>query len=249
MNYWLNRYERKLKAKSHTRDMKLKYPNEIKFSVTNSVIQPSDVNTMVTSKGYNTKVTLIRGTSEDSIIEDCGVLNFASYHNAGGKFLSGSSAQEESLCHRSFLFNVLNNERFNDEFYSKHDTNKGLYDSDLIISPKIIFDNSKSCTVVTCAAVNAKVAKGYGVSDTVIYYTMRDRIDKILYAFNQVGCKVLILGAFGCGVFENNCHMVASIFRDLLESEYAGCFKEVIFTIPDSKNYDIFENVFSEVLK
>ena len=248
MNYWINKDERKLQARRHTREMINKFSNEIKFSINSSIIQPSDVNTTIISKGYNTKVSLIGGTSEDSIIENCGVLNFASYHNAGGKFYSGSSAQEESLCHRSFLFNVLNDERFNDEFYSKHDTNKGLYDSDLIISPKIIFDSYKSCTVVTCAAVNAKVAKNCGVSDDTIYSTMKDRIDKILFAFTQVDCRIIILGAFGCGVFGNSSHMVASIFRDLLESKYFGCFEEVIFTIPDNENYSIFENVFSEVL-
>lgn len=32
-------------------------------------------------------------------------LNFASYKHPGGMFLKGSKAQEECLCHESFLFN------------------------------------------------------------------------------------------------------------------------------------------------
>ena len=34
-------------------------------------------------------------------------LNFASYKNPGGKFMDGSSAQEECLCHESILYEVL----------------------------------------------------------------------------------------------------------------------------------------------
>ena len=39
--------------------------------------------------------------------EKIAVLNFASYQNPGGKFLEGSSAQEESLCHASTLYECL----------------------------------------------------------------------------------------------------------------------------------------------
>lgn len=68
--------------------------------------------------------------------------------------------------------------------------------------------------------------------------------------------KVLILGAAGCGVFNNDPVLVSKIFFDLLKTKYNGYFDKVIFALytkdykglpspVGSKNFDVF----SETLK
>lgn len=68
-----------------------------------------------------------------------GVLNFASYKNPGGMYLEGSPAQEEALCHSSFLYNVLIFHK--DDFYKRHlkTLNRALYTSELLFTPDILF--------------------------------------------------------------------------------------------------------------
>lgn len=57
----------------------------------------------------NMKVEIIALDSVSAIFEEhadnqkMAVLNFASYKNPGGMFIKGSKAQEECLCHESFL--------------------------------------------------------------------------------------------------------------------------------------------------
>lgn len=77
------------------------------------------------------------------------ILNFASYKNAGGMFLQGSSAQEESLCHASFLYNVLS--EFKD-YYAWNDKhkNRALYENRALYSPDVVFTNDSVGTLCWC---------------------------------------------------------------------------------------------------
>ena len=89
------------------------------------------------------------------------------------------------------------------------------------------------------------------------------KIDSLLSAavlqsqnLNNNSEKVLILGAAGCGVFNNDPVLVSKIFHDLLKSKYNGYFDKVIFALytkdfkgqaspVGTKNFDVF----SETLK
>ena len=78
-------------------------------------------------------------------------------------------------------------------------------------------------------------------------FELEKRINFVLQiaAVNQV--KILILGAFGCGVFGQNATEVATIFKGLLETTYKGYFYNVIFAIPAEEKYfnlDKFREVF-----
>ena len=73
------------------------------------------------------------------------------------------------------------------------------------------------------------------------------RIEFILKIAADQGAEILILGAFGCGVFGQAPAEVANVFKEFLRNEFNGCFKKVIFAIPDkeSYNYLVFEKTMS----
>lgn len=182
---------------------------------------------------------------------DITLLNFASYKHPGGMFIEGSSAQEECLCHNSNLYPIL---KSFDVWYSENRKrlNKGLYTSDLIYIPEVVFEHPithviKYCNVITCAAPNRKTIKRYNasISDSAIYNSLYDRIDHILYAASDNNIFHLILGAFGCGVFGNIAEDVSHIFYSLLTTKYEGFFRTVVFAIPceNSLNYTVFEQM------
>ena len=76
-------------------------------------------------------------------------LNFASYKHPGGMFIKGSSAQEESLCHASFLYNVL--KEFEDSYYKENrkNLNRSLYTNKALYSPNIKFFNKTSKSLIS----------------------------------------------------------------------------------------------------
>ncbi len=179
------------------------------------------------------------------------VLNFASYTEPGGKFLDGSMAQEESLCHRSILYNVLY--KCNDSYYeeNKKSKNRGLYTNKALFTPEVLFFSNNNefysdvcASVITCAAPNMNVGKKYcNVSDSENSIYLRSRIKFILQIADHKGIDTLILGAFGCGVFKQDAKEVARLFKEELNKVKIN---KVIFAIPDknSYNYLSFKDMF-----
>ena len=99
------------------------------------------------------------------------VLNFASYKNPGGKFMEGSSAQEECLCHASTLYNVLKQFPVYYQWNRVHN-NRALYTNRALYSEDVIFLDDSVCVygaepeqvkidVITCAAPNFSAAGKY----------------------------------------------------------------------------------------
>lgn len=171
------------------------------------------------------------------------ILNFASGRHPGGGFVSGAQAQEESLCRASVLYNCLNLKKA--EFHDVHKETKSPEYSDAIIYSEnvpffrdqnhefldmpIIFD------VLSCAAINQSQKKIKNAQEL-----MEKRIKRILEIAYIAGAKILILGAFGAGVFRNPSEMIADIFYRALQCEFKNCFESVVFAIlPDSKNDNV----------
>lgn len=175
------------------------------------------------------------------------VLNFANPHFPGGGVKNGASAQEESLCRRSNLYPCLEDPRLREEFYQYHRKEKDYFFSDRLIYSRdvTVFKDSSPVPammspeewfrvdVISCAA--PYLAKRRYTNRAALKEIFKDRIRNFLEAAIDNEAQVLILGAFGCGVFQNPPEIVAQAFREVLsEVRYRGAFRRVVFAIRPS---------------
>jgi uncharacterized protein (TIGR02452 family) len=167
-------------------------------------------------------------------------LNFASAKNPGGGFLGGARAQEESLARSSGLYACLAGNpmyAFHRARYDALYTNYAIYSPDVPVfrdDDGTLFAPPYSCAFITSPAVNAKVVLERDPSRRPeIREAMRERIDKVLAIAAHHGHEALVLGAWGCGVFGNNCAEVAELFRDALHGRFLFAFPHVVFAILD----------------
>lgn len=249
----MSRYENCEKAKKHVKMVSAKYADKVKECVNKSKIYKDGVcEEVVVTEFFDTEYSLMKCTTQQALKsiksdEKICLLNFASFKHAGGGFIRGSMAQEESLCHDSILYNVLSNKKFEDEFYSKNLSrlNNSLYTSDLIYTPNVLFTSCNKCSdVITCAAPNYGAYSKHNLPNKDYESAVVSRIDHVLFSAYIEGVKVLILGAFGCGVFGNDPDYIAKVMHDLLETKYKGVFSKVVFAIPDNKNYGAFKKYY-----
>ena len=252
--YYPNKEERAKLAKNHTREMEDLYKDEIKDCIDETLVY--NANSKFIEKRLNDKQIIILDEIDSvgaifkyvNINEITAVLNFASYNNPGGNFINGSKAQEECLCHESYLYNVLKG-RMGYYKINHKNKNKCLYTDRALYSPNIRFireDRSVFCDVITCAAPNKTAAKKYcNVSDEENSEVLKERIEFVLKIAQDNGVDNLILGAYGCGVFGQDPLEVAKIFKEFLSGKYK-CFNKVIFAIPNrlEMNYRCFKRIF-----
>jgi len=254
--YWSDKEKRAEQAKKHTKEMEQIYGGKIKDAIENTTVYDIDFKS---SKEYSceTEIVVEATDSVSAIINHAkefknrmAVLNFSSYKNPGGMFINGSKAQEECLCHDSCLYNVL--VEFRESFYdwnNKH-KNKALYLNRGLYSPNIVFcknENCISCDVITCAAPNKSAAQKYqNVSNKENTEVLQSRIKFVLDIAKENQVDLLILGAYGCGVFGQDANEVANIFKEYLNTTHK-CFVKVVFAIPKGRdgNLEAFNSVFA----
>ena len=259
INYWSNKQTRSERAAFHTLLMEKDFKDAIQESVTKSKIYSPDTAFIENpSRWDEMKVSLVNEGSGDAIMrladEHMAVLNFASYTHPGGQFINGSSAQEESLCHESTLYNVLvefpayykeNSTTRNDFMY----TNRAIYSPDIVFQRK---DKIVPCDVITCAAPNLSGNWKFHnrrISRRDNNETLKSRCRFVLEIAKENNVQTLILGAFGCGVFGQDPSTVATYFSELLTGDFKGCFREVVFAIPiaaNPENYNAFGGVLQQ---
>ncbi|MBV6621838.1 MAG: TIGR02452 family protein [Rivularia sp. (in: Bacteria)] len=184
-------------------------------------------------------------------------LNFASAKNPGGGFLNGSQAQEESLARATGLYPCISQMR---QMYEKNRYHGScLYLDDMIYSPQVpvirddndeLLDKPYLISILTVPAVNAGAVRKNGKKQEIkkIESTMLQRTEKLLSVAAVNDYKVLVLGAWGCGVFKNNPHDVAGYFYyHLVENtKFSGLFEKVVFAVLDNTKEESIINAFKE---
>jgi len=198
------------------------------------------------------------------------VLNFASATTPGGGVTKGSSAQEESLCRCSTLYPALTSNALWDSYYSVNRAARNpLYTNALIYTPGVVICKTDEdypermeekdwveVDVITCAAPNLRQRPGnmYNldqsapvvVSPEELLALHKIRARHILTVAASKGVDAIVLGAFGCGAFQNDPTVVAKAYKGVLE-EMKGYFSLIEFAIycrqRETANYDAFSRV------
>ena len=198
-----------------------------------------------------------------------GVLNFANAFHPGGGVEKGSRAQEEALCRCSTLYPCLQSKFVWDNYYSKNrDNYTPLANNRVVITPDIVVFKSDDdyptivdekdyyrVDVLTCAAPNLRskdssilsiAVKGAQISDEELYRIHYSRAEHIICAALANDIDILVLGAFGCGAFQNNPRVVAKAYNDIIK-KYKDQFDVIEFAICcrdfETENYDSFVEI------
>ncbi|MCL1937437.1 MAG: TIGR02452 family protein [Candidatus Azobacteroides sp.] len=223
---------------------------------------------IIAGRNFQTRIAVKNCTSIEAALPmqetngKTGCLNFASAKNPGGGFLNGAQAQEESLARNSALYPTLT--KFQREMY---DYNRSLttylYSDYMIYSPDVVFFKNDAnellaqpflLDILTSPAVNVGAIKQNNPLElSQVEQTMLSRIDKMLSVFVLQKVEKVILGAWGCGVFQNKPEDVAAYFAHYLTQagKYGKCFREIVFAVFDKsrnqENIRAFEKVFEQI--
>ena len=199
------------------------------------------------------------------------VHNFASATNPGGGVTRGSSAQEECLCRCSGLYFCLSVPEMMKGFYYPHRNAKNpINNADIIYTPDVTVFKTDTNTprlmdekdwydvdVITCAAPNLRKRpsnqfnqdngdRSVKVSDKELLEIHKKRLTRILDVAALNGAEVVILGAFGCGAFQNKPEVVARAAKEVI-ADYLHTFKTIEFAVycspRDDTNFKVFKRV------
>jgi uncharacterized protein (TIGR02452 family) len=211
---------------------------------------PEALHTLLERQGAGGAAPAVEVTSESSqeaahrLVKEgsaaVAMLNFASARAVGGGFLNGSRAQEEDICRCSGLFRCLQPQT---AYYTVNRAEPTLvYTDHIIYSPAVPFfrvqsrsllDTPFEAAVLTAPAPNtgAALRKNRSLMPT-IDAAVRRRAGMVLAVAREHGHRILVLGAWGCGVFKTPPALVADAFGSWLEGEaFAGDFDRVVFPV------------------
>ena len=163
------------------------------------------------------------------------ILNFADPYKPGGGYINGRVAQEECICRQTLLYRSIKD----NEVYENNKKDRKSENSDnMLYSPNIPVIRDDSCklfdpsqifriNIISSAAVDNR---RHDVSNP--QEIMEERIRKIITLAAWKKNDVLILGAFGCGVFKNNVNDICDIFaKILIEEGMKNYFKKVYLPV------------------
>lgn len=219
--------------------------------------------TVTKSRTYEAAMWLARQYTGKKVA----VLNFASATKPGGGVISGSSAQEESLCRCSTLYPTLDRRFLWQKYYDVNRTAGDVLHTDACIySPGIVIcktdetyperipqEDWVTVDVISCAAPNLRKAPanqynpegGQAVSilPADLQRLHEQRARAILAVAADNGVDILVLGAFGCGAFRNDPRVVAEAYANVLKDcrRHFDLIEFAIFCRDfETENYDAF---------
>ncbi len=188
------------------------------------------------------------------------VLNFANAYSPGGGVTRGAMAQEECLCRSSNLYNALTIPYLIRNYYKHNEKTTGELGTDAVIySPGVTVFKSDDVLpvplaepfqvdVLTCAAPYVNPNRKKPIPLEKLEDTFNHRIRNILEVAAANSADNLVLGAFGCGAFNNPPDLVAGCFRYcLVDRGYRDYFRRVVFAIKGGgRNYEVFRDILTD---
>lgn len=170
-------------------------------------------------------------------------LNFASHKRPGGGYKSVMNnpmpikTQEEDLFRRSNLPELMDTEEIR-----KHYPLKGLCG---FYTDGIIVNKGKKLEPIDSFAISMVTVPALVNPSAEQFPLIRGKIERILAIAAENNHVNLILGAWGCGVFNNDPNMIAALFKEYLTSSFKNVFHNVVFAIPNkgSANYKTFKEI------
>lgn len=174
------------------------------------------------------------------------VLNFANALHPGGGYLWGAKAQEEDLCRCSLLYHALKTQP---GYYLKNLIRYSSYGPDeCLFSREVpVFRNESyelipptQASFLTAVAVNRTLLKWSTFnlySRKRVETCLEERMKHILSLALSQNPDVLVLGAWGCGVFGNDRAFVLSRFESLIQTYVPLDQVRVVFAMPELNNH------------
>jgi uncharacterized protein (TIGR02452 family) len=188
------------------------------------------------------------------------VLNLANNYYPGGGWEKGDSAQEEAIFRRTNSCMVLLKSHYpidSEKTHTSEGSGQVLYSPEItIISDKMnhfekidSFNKQNKFSMVSSAAFRFDNQRDF---TQIEHEITKKRIESVFKVAIDKKHKILILGAYGCGAFNNDPNIIYEIFYDNIK-KYGGYFEEIYFAIlvlkaggKDAKNYNIFKKMEKE---
>lgn len=169
------------------------------------------------------------------------VLNMATVKRPGGGVSRGTVSQEEGLFRCSNLAMSISPEYYPMKSYESLYTTNVTFFKDFHYVDMV---NPIVCDVITIAAFNLNKEKITPYKELTY-----DKIKFMLKLAAMHDVHHLILGAWGCGVYKNDPHFIATAFKECLaEDKMAHNFDDVTFAVINdhnsvANNFEIFKKI------